>query len=112
MEYKVAKKVLGFDINAVAYKIGPDIAVIIYGGERSHVGSVSIAASNDIARSTVISTHKDNIISEIYAKKLADVFSCNVSVTCGIHYENPSKEDLNTIVCEAEVLLEELITSM
>ncbi len=27
MEYKVSKKVLGFDINAVVYKIGLDLVV-------------------------------------------------------------------------------------
>jgi len=109
MEWKMNRMVCGSFITAEARRIGNDFAVTVYGGTKIHVGSVSIAGPGHAAVSMVLPSHMDNVIGEIYANKFTKEFGCNTSVTCGIHYENPTRKDLNDIVHESEILLGELI---
>lgn len=103
--------VLGYDITACAKKTGGDWSITITGGCASHVGSVSLAEYHDgtiVVRSIVRDGHKDQVVGERFAQRIAQEGRCNVCVCCGIHYDAPTEDDLLTIVAAAEELLDEL----
>ena len=105
------KTVLGYEISVYALKAGTDWSVTVLGGCLPHVGSVSLAEYENAAVavcSILRESHKDQIVGERFARKLAEQGRCNVSVCCGIHYEKPSQDDLVKIVDAADELLEEL----
>lgn len=108
---QLKKTVLGYEISVFALKAGTDWSVTVLGGCLPHVGSVSLAEYVNTAvtvRSIFRDNHKDQIVGERFARKLAERGRSNVSVSCGIHYENPGEDGLIKIVDTADELLEEL----
>ncbi len=109
---ELTRQVLGYPLTVTAIPAGRDWSITILGGCRPHVGSVSLAECSDgtvSLRSWVLPTHQDGIVGELFARRLAQEFHSTVSVTCGIHYEGPSRRDLDHIVSCAEELLEQLV---
>lgn len=112
---KLERSVLGYDISAVAERLGPDLMVTVTGGCAPHVGSVSLAWFEDGAvftQSAFRPAHKDHIVGESYAEKLAGALRCGVSVTCGIHYDGVSADQIKLIVACADELLAELLEKL
>lgn len=108
----VSRSILGYAITAKAEKIGPDWLVMISGGCAHHIGSTSVAwpESGEVRiQSTVLPKHKDHIVGELFAVRLASKLGCCVSASCGIHYDNLSAEEIDAVVACAERLLEDLI---
>lgn len=109
-------------LRAQAEFIGADLWVAVSGGPAPHIGSVSVAVpreslSGNRQTSATVSTinlvgHKDDAVGNLFAARLASVFHCHTSVSCGIHFENPSPEDIGQIVSAAEALLSKLVAAL
>ena len=56
--------------------------------------------------------HRDNVVSRRFARALAMHLRGNVSVSCGIHYDDLTKEGLAQVLATAERLLEELTVQL
>lgn len=106
---------LGGAIVAEARWVGKDLWVLVAGGDLPHVGSVSVGVPRDSltgdgTRSATVSTfnvtgHMDDGVGDRFAKRLAAVFGCQTSVTCGIHFDAAKPDDIKTILACAERLL-------
>ena len=108
--YQLCKAVLGQPITVTGWKTGEDWVISVFGGSRPHIGSVTTAywAEGHLEVKTILlPAHRDNVVGERFAEAVAEQTGKTVCVTCGIHYENPSKEDLAAIVSACEELLEE-----
>lgn len=108
---ELSKDVLGYPITVTATLVGSDWNIIISGGCAPHVGSVSLAEfRNNVVtlRTLVRDSHKDQIIGDLFARTLAAQLQCTVSASCGIHFDNPSPDDLNHIISVSKLLLNEL----
>lgn len=108
-------QVLGYPITAAAIPAGQDWVVSVLGGCAPHAGSVSLAEYTDgtvVLRSLLRETHKDQIVGDRFARELARQLQCTVSVTCGIHYDNATPEQLKEIVACTEDLLSRLLARM
>jgi hypothetical protein len=113
---------MGAFLVARAFFAGSDLCVLVCGGEAPHIGCVSIgiprtSLTGDGSSSATVSTysvtgHKDDVVGNLFAKRLASSLKCVVSVTCGIHYHNASPEVLSSVLQEAEALLEELVAAL
>lgn len=102
---------LGFPITVTALPAGDDWSVTVLGGCAPHVGSVSLAEYEDgevKLRTLTRVSHRDQVVGDRFAEKLAGQEQCAVCVSCGIHYENPDRTDLERIVACADGLLERL----
>jgi hypothetical protein len=53
--------------------------------------------------------HKDHFITEPWARRLSDYVNSRALVTCGIHYDGATPEDIAAILAAAEELLGELL---
>lgn len=106
-----------FKVSLQAITSGNDLTVIIGGGEKPHIGSVVIASPNksNNVKYTIWTEegHKDNIVAEDVATELIKNFDFNknVVVVAGLHIDNATKEDINRLVKNSNILVENLLKS-
>lgn len=108
---ELCERVLGYPITVTALQAGCDWSVTVLGGCAPHVGSVSLAEYGNGAvtlRTLLRESHKDQIVGDRFARRLAEKNNCTVCVSCGIHYDGPTRAELEQIVACAESLLEKL----
>lgn len=117
----INEEVLGEKIYLVSQFMGDDLSVLVYGGEKSHIGSISIAEPRESltgeGKSATVSTfvfsgHKDDIIGNYFAKKLSKELETRVVVNCGIHYNNLSLDDIKNVDKSCKEILKNLLEEL
>lgn len=111
MRHELSREVLGHPITVTALPAGGDWSVTVLGGCAPHVGSVSLAEYENGSvklRTLLRDSHKDQVVGDRFARRLAEQGRCTACVSCGIHYDAPNKADLEQIVACADALLDEL----
>ncbi len=98
----------GIPLDLKALEIGPDLCVIIAGGDSPHIGAVtlsvprpSLADPQTVSASTSVLTrvgHKDDEAARYVSRELAAKLNRNVVVTCGIHVDRISRAQLDAVV--------------
>jgi len=106
-------------INLKAILIGEDLCVIISGGDSPHIGCVTLSVPRpSLADSSIISAttsvlnligHKDDEAAKYVSHMLSSELNKNVVVTCGIHLDNITKEEINITFELLKELTEKLI---
>jgi hypothetical protein len=95
-----------FTISAKIVKTGDDIVIII-GGGKSHIGAVGVSfptvsiINGDTTITTSVITlpsHKDDIVAKMVSETVAKKLNKKVIVIAGIHFDNLSKNDIDTIL--------------
>jgi hypothetical protein len=91
----------------------------LFGGTHEHVGSVSVsvaaATSRDSGRKRATSSiinlppHKDELVARPVAERLALLFDTPVVCIAGLHIDNATQEEIDTMVKNSEVVAEKLI---
>lgn len=107
----VTREILGHPITVTALQAGADWNVIITGGCTPHVGSVSLAEYENgkvNLRNLLRNEHKDQIVGDHFAYELAQHLHCTICVSCGIHFDAPTREGLKQIVALTDDMLTEL----
>lgn len=99
--------------------IGEDLCAIISGGDSPHIGCVtlsvprpSLANSNVISATTSILNlvgHKDDEAAKYVSNMLSSKLNKNVVVTCGIHLDNITEEEINITIELLKELTEKLV---
>lgn len=92
-------------LTLTAQRLGLDVSICLFGGERPHIGAVAVAqprpslrdASENSASCSVITLvgHKDDEPARDMALYLATQLNVAVSVACGIHVDNITPEELH-----------------
>ncbi len=92
-----------------AVRLDEGMLVLLTGGCRSHIGAVSTGEPEGRVQTQSFPGHRDQVISEPWARRLAAVLGQRVTVICGIHYHKPTRAQLQEILRGAEALLEDLL---
>ena len=105
-----------YDITAGVRLIGQDILVAIWGGEKPHIGAVAMAqprpslkdpdATSATASVFTYVGHKEDDLAKAAAEILAAALNTNVVVTAGIHWDNLTKEGIQQIIHNSEILID------
>ena len=89
----------GSEIRMTAIRMGDDIQAAVYGGDKPHIGAISIAAPferDGAVKATVstltILTHREDLLSRRLAELLCKKLKTVVAVSCGIHFDRISGE--------------------
>ena len=115
------REVLGQTIRFSVEKVGMDYNVIISGGDKAHIGSVSMATPVQNLEtgqdSATVSTfvylgHKDEYIGNIVAYEMCKRLRTNVVVCCGVHYDGLSKDEIEQVVVASERLMQEVLVAI
>ncbi|MDH5807013.1 MAG: hypothetical protein QXW62_00340 [Candidatus Methanomethylicaceae archaeon] len=93
-----------------SFNLGNELLIIIGGGEKPHIGSISLCTGTPPISISLIN-HKDYIISHNAAWKIHKKYNCNVIVICGIHIDNATKEDIEILLRNSEKCIEKFINS-
>ena len=109
---KLERTVLGFPICAEVTKLDEGWDVSIFGGCKTHVGAVTLAASDGTVQTLERSGHKDSFVSICWAERLAVRLNAPVCVRCGIHYDHATKEQLEEITTNCDEILRELTATL
>ena len=119
MEFTVKTDREAYNLEACVRKIGGDLLVAIWGGERPHIGAVAIAQprpsrKDHTLRSATASVfcypgHKDDIVAKEAAEKISSALNTNVTVTAGIHWEGIDEAGIEGVIANSRHLVEMII---
>jgi len=109
-------------IEAEAVRIGSDVLIYLWGGERPHIGSVAAAQAGpslkDPAQSCATASvltfpgHKEDVIVKEAAEYLAAALDVNVVVTAGMHWDDLSAEQIAVVVANCRAVVHELLVKL
>ena len=118
----LTKKFKTYDINCSAIKMGKDLNISIYGGDIPHIGAIalgiprpSLENKNKISSSVSVLTitgHKEDVIVQKVAKILSSTLNSTVVVSCGIHIDNITFNDIGNLNSLIDNLVDELISKI
>ncbi len=115
---KIEQDVDGARLIMESMEVGQDLLVIIHGGDEHHIGGVAIAyPTRSHYRDAVTITlnsmsfpgHKDYVIANSTAEKMAKSLERSVVVTAGIHIENATKPQIEEVVRTVDSMTDDLI---
>lgn len=99
-------------IYAVAVSAGQDLVVFLGGGEKPHVGGVSISDPGGPPTTISVPGHKDFIVSHEVSERMSRETGRRCLVVVGIHVDNASKEDISALLKNASTCTDLLIRSV
>ena len=102
----------GSTITAVLHITGADCTVLVTGGQKEHVGAVSLCGGDGAVQTLTFPGHKEQFITEPWSRRIHAVTGGNVSVTAGIHYDKLTKEEIEQVMTAVDALLDEILSWM
>jgi hypothetical protein len=110
------------DLTAGVRRIGPDILVAIWGGEKPHIGAVAMAQPRPSLKDPEMTSstasvfayvgHKEDELAKAAALILAATLKTNVVVTAGIHWDNLPPDGIRQVIKNSEVLVEMILETL
>ncbi len=107
-ELKVKKK--GIYISAKVVYVQDDILILVYGGDKPHIGSCLLANQREL-KSICFKHHKDDILLGIMANKLKKHTSKNICLTGGVHIDGITKKQIQVVLKLGEKLAKKIVKS-
>jgi hypothetical protein len=103
-------------LDATVLFCGADLALIIGGGSKPHIGACALAVPrpsldnkaggvSSSASVICVSGHKEDQLAREAAVELAAAYNCVVAVSIGMHVDNATIEDISQLSDNFEVLL-------
>jgi hypothetical protein len=115
-EFRVKTDEGAYDLEASVRLIGNDLLVAIWGGEKPHIGAVSVAQPRPSLKDPNITSatasvfcfvgHKEDELAKAASEILAAALNTQVVVTAGIHWDNMSKEGIQKVIRNSEILVD------
>lgn len=106
-------------VNLKAFTIGEDLCVIISGGDSPHIGCVTLSiprpslsdSNNNSATTSIMNLlgHKDDEAAKYVSHTLSSKLNKNVVVTCGIHVDKITSQEIKDVISLLKQLTDMLI---
>ena len=103
------RQLFGYPIRCQAEPLDEGLSVLLTGGCRTHVGAVTAASPGSASQTMTFPGHKDQYMSEPWAKALSEKIGERVCVVCGIHYDNATGAQIAEIVEKTNEMLQKLL---
>jgi hypothetical protein len=97
---------------AEAMPAGEDIVIYIGGGEKAHVGSLSLADAGHAPLSASLPGHRDHLVSSRAAARVSKELGKTCVVVAGIHVDNATRPDIELLLNNSDKCLDLLIGMM
>ena len=100
-------------------KIGDDLQVTVYGGDKHHLGGVAFAYPTKshyrdamtVSVNTITAPgHKDYVVANSVAERVCKALNIPTLVSVGIHVDHASKGQIESIIKEVDSMTTELIS--
>ena len=111
-ELVLKRTVCGRDIGVYVLSTDEGVHVSVFGGERTHIGAVSIVDPAGAQQDLQFPGHRDAAVASKYARTLSRAGIRPAVVEAGIHYDNITPETLTQTLGVTDTLLAELLAVM
>lgn len=111
-KFGVQRVVQGYVMEASVMKMPNDIHIVVTGGCCPHIGAISVFEAGEQIESIQFEGHKDEAVSKAWAEQLSLSYPLKITVACGIHYDNATKELIQEVVTQSKELLNEVILNL
>jgi hypothetical protein len=91
-----------------AVPMGPDLCVIITGGDTPHLGALTVVPESKEPVTVAFDEHKDDHVTKLAARILRREFSGNFVICCGIHLDHIEKREIADVLKMSEEMVCEL----
>lgn len=108
----ITHRLFGRPIICQVTDLDGDISVLVHGGDRSHIGAVSIAGPDMETLTHSFPGHKEQLITAPWAEKIAAKSGKQVCVQAGVHYDNATARQIGEIMALLDRTLEEILDRM
>jgi len=108
-----------FDIHANVRLIGKDLLVAVWGGEKPHIGAVSVAQPHpslkdpkrvsSTASVICILGHKEDELAKAASEILSAALNTKVVVTAGIHWDNLNENGIERVIENGRQIVDMII---
>ena len=122
MEFTLTTTTGQYDITAHVRRIGTDLLVAVWGGDRPHIGAVSVAQPRPSLKDPAVTSasastfcllgHKEDDLAKDIALALAAACKTCVVVTAGIHWDDLPAEGIQAVVRNSRKLTPLIIERM
>lgn len=102
------RKIIDRDILVSIVKTEAGIQLIATGGDKSHIGAITIVDPYGKDTTICFPHHREDVITKKWSKKIYERTKQPVVVSSGIHFDNASKEMITEIVAESDKMLDEI----
>lgn len=119
MEFTTSTNTGAYDLTANVRRIGQDLLVAIWGGEKPHIGAVAVAQPRPSLKDPDVTSatasvicfvgHKEDDLAKAAAEILAAALETQVVVTAGIHWDNLSPDAIERVVRNSELLVDMIL---
>jgi hypothetical protein len=109
-----------YQVTLIALALGEGLVVVIKGGDKPHIGAVSVSlpgpSLKDPSKSTVTTSvftrlgHKDDLIAKFTSEKIAKVLGKATVAVAGLHIDEATETEINQLICNANVAVENFIS--
>jgi hypothetical protein len=109
----------GYDLTASVRRIGPDLLVAIWGGEKPHIGAVAVAQPRPSLKDPEVTSatasvicnvgHKEDELVKAASEILASALKTQVVVAAGIHWDNLEPKGIRQIIQNSEILVDMIL---
>lgn len=115
------KVIHGIKVTCDIAAMGDDYTVLLYGGDKPHIGSTvlsvprpSLTGKGRSATSSILNClgHKDDILAKIFAEKIAIKSNHTTVCICGIHIDGLSKYLLQKLFSGCMEFLDEVLSDI
>lgn len=88
-----------YTIQVQLQQIGPDLLLLITGGDHPHIGAVTTLSPQTVAKTVRFPSHdgrlhKDGVLSELLAKQIQPVIKGTCTITAGVHVDQISQRQI------------------
>jgi hypothetical protein len=111
-----------YDLEASVRFIGQDVLVAIWGGEKPHIGAVSVAQPRASLKDPKITSatasviclpgHKEDELVKATSEILAAALNTSVVVTAGIHWDNINDEGIQKVIKNSKILVDRILETI
>jgi hypothetical protein len=81
-------------IHFLAKSVGRDWNIIICGGDKPHIGAVALASPDCSCSLICLPDHREGELAQRVATVIAAQINATVCVSCGIHLENITPDEI------------------
>lgn len=109
-------------LSVSVFSLGDDLAVLLYGGEREHIGSAVLSVPRLSLKddgtvsctSSVLNLpgHKDEAICRMVSESLSASLGKTVLAAGGFHVDNLSKEDIKEVIDAVSAVMPSLVSEL
>ena len=111
-QFTLTRELMGAPVMAHAICLPNGLQVTVYGGTLPHIGAVSAVDPQGSITTQQFPTHKDDVVSERWARALLEAGFCPTVVTAGIHYDDLSRDQIDQVVALTNEMLAKLLDTL